>query len=266
MVDRSLKTISTRKQCEFLGVWRSNVYYKSKQNDSELANEIHELWLQMPYYGYRRITAELQRRGYAINHKRILRLMRDMRLQALYPRPTTTKRNADHKVYPYLLTGLAIVHPNQVWSTDITYIKMADGFMYLVALIDIYSRYLLSWCLSNTLDKNFCLNMLEDGFAYGKPDIVNTDQGSQFTSSAWIARVEGNGIKVSMDGRGRWIDNIFIERFWRTLKYEHVLLHSFGTVEEAKESIGEFIDTYNNRRLHQSLGYKTPAEVYWEGK
>jgi len=264
MVDTQRKGLSIRKQCSLLSVNRSNVYYKTilPRNDTELANEIHELWLEMPYYGYRRITAELQRRGYQVNHKRILRLMRTMKLKALYPIPKTTIASPDHKIYPYLLKDVCIVSPNQVWSTDITYLKTSGGFVYLVAIIDVYSRFVLSWRISNTLEKSFCLDMLACSLTRNRPIIINTDQGCQFTSLAWINMVEGAGVRVSMDGRGRWVDNVFIERFWRTIKYEHVLLYSFDTVGQLKQSVGDFIETYNTRRLHQSLGYKTPAEVY----
>ena len=264
MVDMQLKNLSIRKQCSLLAVNRSNVYYEPapSRDDTELANEIHELWLEMPYYGYRRITAELQRRGHSINHKRILNLMRAMKLKALYPAPKTTIASPDHKIYPYLLRDICIVSPNQVWSTDITYLKTSGGFVYLVAIIDVYSRFVLSWRISNTLDKSFCLDMLAHSLTWGCPVILNTDQGCQFTSLAWTNMVEGAGIRVSMDGRGRWADNIFIERFWRTIKHEHVLLYSFDTVGQLKQSVGNFIKTYNTKRLHQSLGYKTPAEVY----
>lgn len=264
MVDAQHPELSIRKQCCLLAVNRSNVYYEPAptRDDTELANEIHELWLEMPFYGYRRITAELNRRGYLINHKRIFNLMRAMNIKALYPAPKTTITSPDHKIYPYLLRGLQIVRPNQVWSTDITYIKMPNGFVYLVALIDIYSRFILAWRLSNTLDKSFCLDMLTHGLTRGLPEILNTDQGCQFTSTAWTSMVEEHGIQVSMDGRGRWADNVYIERLWRTIKHEHIFLYSFDTVGQIKQSIGEFIEIYNTRRLHQSLGYKTPAEVY----
>jgi len=251
MVDTQRQNLSIRKQCSLLGVNRSNVYYEQAPatDNTELANEIHELWLEMPYYGYRRITAELQRRGYSINHKRILNLMRSMKLRALYPVPKTTIALPDHKIYPYLLRDICIISPNQVWSTDITYLKISGGFVYLVAIIDVYSRFVLSWRISNTLDKSFCLDMLAHSLTWGHPVILNTDQGCQFTSLAWINMVEGAGIRVSMDGRGRWTDNIFIERFWRTIKHEHVLLYSFDTVAQLKQSVGHFIETYNMRRL-----------------
>jgi putative transposase len=226
------------------------------------ANLIAEIWIEMPYYGYRRITAELQRRHYQINRKRVLRIMREAKIQAMYPRPNTSMRNESHKIYPYLLKGLVINRPNQVWATDITYIKMKNGWMYLAAIIDVYSRYVIAWRISNTLETAFCLDMLEHALTLGKPDILNTDQGAQFTSEAWITMVEGNGIKVSMDGKGRWADNVIIERFWRTLKHENVLIHIFNTVAELKRSTDKFIRQYNDKRLHQSLGYKTPVEIY----
>jgi len=265
MINAEHEHMSVRRQCVALSISRSNVYYcvEPAPNESILANEIHELWLNKPYYGYRRITADLQRRGHRINHKRILRMMRDMRIQALYPKPKTTIHNAEHKKYPYLLRGLEITKPNHVWQTDITYIRLHSGFVYLIGFIDVYSRFIVAWSLSNTLEADFCLKTLDNALLDGKkPEILNTDQGVQFTSYAWISRVEKNDIKVSMDGIGRWADNIFIERFWRTLKHEHILLHAFESVKEARNSIGQFIDIYNNKRLHQSLGYKTPAEIY----
>jgi len=171
-------------------------------------------------------------------------------------------RNESHKIYPYLLKGLEINQPNQVWATDITYIKTQNGWMYLAAIIDLYSRYVIAWRISNTLETAFCLDMLEHALTFGKPEILNTDQGSQFTCDAWIKMVEGNGIKVSMDGKGRWADNVIIERFWRTLKHEHILIHIFDTVTELKSSIDRFIRQYNGKRLHQNLGYQTPLEIY----
>jgi putative transposase len=266
MIDQQHELLSVRQQCMLLDIWRSNVYYQSitAEDETTLANQIHELWLQMPFYGYRRVTADLQRQGHKINHKRVLRIMQEMHLQALYPKTKTTVRNPSHKIYPYLLRDLAIVRPNQGWTTDITYIKMPDGFMYLIAIMDIYSRFILSWRFSNTLDTQFCEDALKEAMGRAKPEILNTDQGCQFTSLAWINLVECNQIKVSMDGRGRWADNVFIERFWRTLKHEHVLIHAFETVAEAEASIGRFIDVYNYKRLHQSLDYKTPSEVYFD--
>ncbi|MFH1831415.1 MAG: IS3 family transposase [bacterium] len=268
MIDERHRSLSLRQQCALLDVGRSNLYYQPTiaPDESWLANNIHELWLDMPFYGYRRITAELQRRGSAVNHKKVLRIMREMQLQALYPKPKAAAHNSRHKIYPYLLRDLNITHLNHVWATDITYIKTPNGFMYLVAIIDIYSRFILSWRLSNTLDAQFCEDALIEALVWAKPEILNTDQGCQFTSMAWISLVESHGIKVSMDGRGRWADNVFIERFWRTLKHEHVLIHAFESVSEMKASIGSFIKIYNYKRLHQSLGYQTPSEVYFNGK
>jgi putative transposase len=265
MVDKENNGLSVRKQCDLLGIARSNLYYHHAPTVDEtiLANEIHEIWLAMPYYGYRRITAELCRRGYGINHKKVLSMMQEMRIKALYPKHRTTIINAAHKKYPYLLHDIKIERPNQVWATDITYIKMPEGFMYLIGIIDVFSRFLVAWSFSNTMEAEFCKAALDKAICTGNiPEILNTDQGCQFTSVAWIESVEGYGIKVSMDGKGRWADNIFIERFWRTLKHEHILLHGFENVKEARDSIGRYIETYNYKRLHQSLGYQTPAEVY----
>lgn len=264
MIEHQHSTLSIRSQCDLLQLGRSTLYYKQKpiKNDTDLANDIHDLWLKMPFYGYRKIAAELNRQGHEVNHKKVLRIMQEMNIQALYPTPNTSTPNKEHKIYPYLLKNMPIIYPNQAWCTDITYIKLPGGFMYLVSLLDIYSRFILSWEFSNTLDKNFCLDMLKRGLQKGKPEILNTDQGCQFTSNAWIEMVEKNGIRVSMDGVGRWADNIYIERFWRTVKYEHVFLHSFETMNEATRSIGQYIEMYNTQRLHQSLGYKTPAEMY----
>lgn len=264
MIEKTNKRLSLRNQCELLDLNRSSLYYKAQsiENDNILSNEIHSIWLEMPFYGYRRITAELKRRNYAVNGKRILRIMQDMKLMALYPRPKTSIKNKSHKIYPYLLSDLNIIRPNQVWATDITYLKLPSGFVYLVAIIDVYSRFIVSWRISNTMDTHFCLEMLENALLFGSPDILNTDQGSQFTSESWINAVKAADIKVSMDGKGRWADNITIERFWRTLKHEHFLLHSFTNLPQLRQSIGAFIEVYNHKRLHQSLGYKTPAEVY----
>lgn len=265
MVVPAYKDLSVRSQCEILGINRSGLYYESvsRPDESILANEIHDLWIEWPQYGYRKITAALRRNGHDINAKKVLRMMQDMNIQALYPRPKTSVNNSAHKIYPYLLRDLDIVRPNQVWATDITYIRMHHGFMYLVALIDWFSRFVVGWNFSNTLETRFCEQMLLHALESDKPEILNTDQGCQYTSTTWIQLVEVNGIKVSMDGKGRWADNIVPERFWRTLKHEHVLLHEFESVAEARNSIGQFIDKYNYKRLHQSLDYRPPAEVYF---
>ncbi len=264
MIDPLHGDLSIREQCRLLSLPRSAVYYQERVNDEDalFANLISEIWLEQPYYGYRKITEELKRRDYDINHKRVLRLMREAKIQAMYPRPNTSMRNERHKVYPYLLNGVVIDHVNQVWATDITYIKTSVGWMYLVALIDLYSRYIVAWRLSNTLEVAFCLDMLECALTIGKPEILNTDQGAQYTCELWVKLVGDNGVRISMDGKGRWADNIIIERFWRTLKHERVLLCVFDTVSELKYSIDNYIYVYNNKRLHQSLEYKTPAEIY----
>lgn len=267
MIDSSIKNLSIREQCALLSVNRSTFYYTgcstSLKLDTEIANDIHAIWMEKPFYGYRKITAELRRKGHFANGKKVLRLMNEMNIEAIYPRPRTSIRALEHKIYPYLLKGLTINRPNQVWSTDITYLKMSGGFVYLVALIDVFSRYIISWKLSNTLDVSFCLDMLVDAFNGYQPEILNTDQGCQFTSEAWVTAVQNAGVKVSMDGKGRWADNIFIERFWRTLKYEFVFLENISAVVDLRQGLSRYIPFYNNYRLHQSLGYKTPAEVFY---
>lgn len=264
MIERFHKKLSVRQQCQLLGVNRSVVYYKGKRSvdESEIMNRIHEIWLKFPAYGYRRITKALQDEGYDINRKRGYRLMKLMNLEALYAKPKLSEPHPQHKIYPYLLKGLRIERPNQVWCTDISYVKMPQGFVYLVAIIDVYSRYIVSWRLSTSLDTAFCLEMLCSAFHVGVPEILNTDQGCQFTSLEWINMVEGAGVKVSMDGKGRWADNIPIERFWRTLKHENIFLKAYETVAEARKGIKEFIDLYNEERLHSSIGYTKPGAVY----
>ena len=264
MIVQDHKEISMRTQCQLLDLQRSTMYYKPtpKTDDSVLMNEIHELWLKKPFYGYRRITHVLKRGGYTINYKRILRLMRLMNLQAIYPKKRLSVPNKDHRVYPYLLKNLDITKPDQVWTCDITYIKLPQGFVYLVCLFDLYSRYIVAWELSNCMSVDFCESMLERALVTNKPEIVNTDQGSQFTSQTWTNMLTRNGIKISMDGAGRCMDNIHIERFWRTLKYEDIYLMVYETVSEAHNGISKFIEFYNNERLHSTLEYKTPLEVY----
>lgn len=224
---------------------------------------IDEQYLKTPYYGYPKMTAHLRRSGYAVNPKRIRRLMRKMDLMAIYPKPRTTIFAPENKIYPYLLRGLSIIRSNQVWSTDITYIPLPKGFMYLVAVIDWYSRYVLSWKLSNTLDGAFCLAALNEALQFGKPDIFNTDQGVQFTAHTFTSTLEGAGIQVSMDGRGRALDNIFIERLWRSVKYEDVYIYDYDTVLALDIGLGTYFQRYNSERPHQSLDYRTPAEVHF---
>jgi len=224
---------------------------------------IDEQYTKTPFYGVRRITTSLKRLGCLVNHKLIARLMRIMGLEAIYPKPRLSKACKENKKYPYLLRGLSIVRPNQVWSTDITYIRLHSGFVYLAAIMDWFSRYVVSWVLSNTLDTFFCLDMLKKALKVNLPEIFNSDQGSQFTSSDFTCILEDNGIKISMDGRGRVYDNIFVERLWRTVKYEEVYLKDYSDMHEAKTCLGRYFDFYNNERPHQSLKNMTPEEVYY---
>jgi putative transposase len=267
MIEPANSEISLRRQCELIGLNRASYYYQPAQESElnlTLMRLIDEQYLKTPFYGWPRMTVYLQKLGYQINHKRVRRLMQLMGLQAIYPkaRPKNQPQKA-HKVYPYLLRDLEIVRPNMVWSADITYIPMPQGFMYLTAVIDWYSRYVLSWQLSNTLDGHFCLIALEQALALGKPDIFNTDQGVQFTAQAFTDRVERAGIQVSMDGRGRALDNIFIERLWRTVKYEHLYLFNYETIPALLAGLRDYFIFYNNQRFHQSLAYLTPAHVHF---
>ena len=265
MIDPGHPDLSIRRQCELIGLNRATFYYTPVQ-ESELnlllMRLIDEQYTKTPFFGWPRMTAQLRRQGYAINHKRVQRLMQVMGMQAIYPKHRTSIADKGHKVYPYLLRNLTITRPNQVWSADITYIRMLRGFMYLVAIIDWYSRYVVAWQLSNTLDGRFCLDTLEQSLAQGQPEIFNTDQGVQFTAQAFTSRLEGAGIRVSMDGRGRALDNIFVERLWRSVKYEDIYLHEYATVPELEKGLGRYFTFYNYERPHQSLSYQVPAEVH----
>ena len=223
-------------------------------------------YLKTPFYGSRRMTQILRREGNNINRKRVQRLMRTMGIEAIYPKPKTTTRGQGHTIYPYLLRNMEVLYPDQVWSTDITYVPMRHGFLYLVAVIDWYSRYVLAWRLSNSMDLRFCLEALEESLTAGQPEIFNTDQGSQFTSDAFTSHLEKANIAISMDGRGRALDNIFIERLWRSVKYEEIYLKDYATAWEAESSLAAYFRFYCDERLHQSLGYQTPAEVYFAGR
>jgi putative transposase len=249
-----------------LGLHRSSLYYIPVQESAEnlwLMRLIDEQYTRTPFYGSRRMTAWLRGAGYAVNRKRVVRLMGEMGLEAIFPRPRLSAPGPAAKVYPYLLHGLEINGPNQVWGTDITYIPMQQGFMYLVAIMDWYSRFVLSWELSNTLDVGFCLVALEGALAVGKPHIFNSDQGVQFTSHAFTGRLEEVGVAISMDGRGRVFDNIFVERLWRTVKYEDIYLKAYGTVPELEVGLDHYWWFYNHERPHQALRYQTPAQVYF---
>jgi len=230
-----------------------------------LLNRIREIWERYPFYGYRRITKELNKNeGIEVNRKRVQRLMVLGGIQAIYPGPNTSRRNKQHAVYPYLLSGMEITRANQVWMVDITYLRMSNGFMYLVALIDVYSRYVVGWSLSNTLETEFCIEALKSGLMYGLPEIVNSDQGCQFTSETWVKFLWEYDIKISMTGKGRCHDNIYIERFWRSFKREEFYLNEYQSVKALRAAIGDYIEFYNKKRWHQALNYKRPADVYFE--
>jgi putative transposase len=244
------------------------LYYKGNPadiNDVDLLNLIRDIWERRPFYGYRRITKELNVNGQLVNRKRVQRLMKWGGIYAIYPGPNTSKRNKAHAVHPYLLRNITILQANQAWMVDITYLRMSNGFMYLVALIDVHSRYIVGWSLSNTLETGFCIDALKSGLAQAQPEIINSDQGCQFTSEEWITFLRDQNIKVSMTGKGRCTDNIYIERFWRSFKREEFYLNEYQSVNELKKAIRTYIEFYNHQRWHQSLGYKTPAEVYFGG-
>jgi putative transposase len=265
MIDRTNLLPLTR-QCQLLDLSRSSVYYQPlgvSREDLALMRLIDEIHLKRPFYGSRRIRDDLLDLGYSINRKKVQRLMRLMGITALYPKANTSRPGKGHKIYPYLLKGLRIDRPNQVWATDLTYIPMAKGFVYVVAIMDWYSRKVLAWRVSNTMDADSCVEALEEAISrYGAPDIFNTDQGAQFTSDAFTGVLKDNGIQISMDGKGRWVDNVFVERLWRSLKYEEVYLKAYDTVGEARAGIGRYFRFYNGERRHQSLKRKTPDQVY----
>ena len=265
LIEQNHPSISINRQCELLQVSKGALYYRPRPIDPYtliLMDLIDKQHTQIPFYGSRRLTAFLNSSGHLVNRKRVQRLMRLMRIEALYPKPKITRRNENHKIYPYLLKGVAIMKPDQVWSTDITYIRIGNGFMYLSAVIDWFSRYVLSWRLSNTLENTFCIEALEEALIVSTPEIFNTDQGSQFTSLKFLKILQARNIKISMDSRGRALDNVFVERLWRTIKYEEVYLKDYRTVKEAQESLKAFIKFYNQERLHQALGYRVPLSVY----
>jgi putative transposase len=265
MIEPHHVQLSIRRQCELVDLHRSTLYYQPAGESAfnlHLMRLIDEQYLKTPFYGWPRMTAHLHRQGYQVNHKRVQRLMQKMGLQAIYPQRQTSIAAQGHRVYPYLLRNQTITRPNQVWSADITYIRMLRGFMYLVATIDWYSRYVLAWQLSNTLDGLFCLDALDLALAQGKPDIFNTDQGAQFTATGFTSRLEAAGVRISMDGRGRALDNVFVERLWRSVKYEHVYLYEYASVPELEKGLEQYFTFYNHERPHQSLSYQTPAEVH----
>jgi putative transposase len=265
MIDHRHALPMTR-QCQLLNLSRSSVYYQPagvSDEDLTLMRRIDEMHLKRPFYGSRRIRDWLQDEGCPVNRKRVQRLMRQMGITALYPKANTSRPGKGHKIYPYLLRGLDIDRPNQVWATDICYIPMAKGFVYVVAIMDWYSRKVLAWRVSNTMDADFCVEALEEAInRYGTPEIFNTDQGAQFTSDAFTGVLKDAEIRISMDGKGRWVDNVFVERLWRSLKYEEVYLKAYDSVAEARLGIGNYFRFYNRERRHQSLDRQTPDQVY----
>lgn len=267
MIELNHPTLSIRRQCELIGLNRATFYWQPASESSlnlRLMRLIDQEYTRAPFYGYRKMTARLNNEhGYQVNHKRVARLMGLMGLQASYPRPRTSLPDQQRRKYPYLLHGLDINRPNQVWATDITYLPMPTGFMYLVAVMDWFSRFVLAWQLSNTLDGAFCLDALRLALQMGQPDIFNSDQGSQFTAISFTGQLETAGIRVSMDGRGRFMDNIFIERLWRSLKYEDVYIKEYATVPALAAGLHDYFQLYNFERPHQSLQYRTPAAVHF---
>ncbi len=266
MIAREHPQFSIVEQCALLKVPRSTLYYRPKpvsDADLDLMKRIDAIYLKWPFYGSRRMVAELRGEGWDVNRKRVRRLMRLMGIEAFYQKPNTSRKHPSHKIYPYLLRNLAITRPNQVWCADITYIPMAKGWVYLVAVMDWYSRRVLAWRLSITMETDFCVEALKEAMAkHGKPDIFNTDQGVQFTAAAFIDTLAMQGVQISMDGKGRFLDNIMIERLWRSLKYEEVFTKAYATVAEARLGIGAWLAFYNNERKHQALGYKTPRQIF----
>jgi putative transposase len=269
MMDRQHPGLSLVRQCALLGISRSSLYYRpaaASAEDLELMALMDRQYLKTPFYGSRKMTAWLRAQGYRVNRKRVRRLMRVMGLEAIYRRPNTSKPAPGHQTYPYLLSGVEVNRVNQAWTADITYLPMARGFLYLVAIMDWHSRYVLAWRLSNTMEVGFCLEALEEALSKGRPEVFNTDQGSQFTSEAFTGLLLEQGIQVSMDGKGRFTDNIFVERLWRSIKYEEVYLNAYQNGTEARTGIGAYLEFYNQERPHQALGYRTPGEVFQEGR
>ena len=266
MIAPELPAPSVRRQCELLRVSRSGLYYEPVPIGAEelaLMRRIDEIHLEHPCYGSRLLSVTLRGEGHEANRKRVQRLMRQMGVESMAPKPKTSEPHPEHTVYPYLLRNLHISRPDQVWATDITYIPMKTGFAYLVAVMDWYSRRVLSWRLSNTLDSNFCVEALEEALErFGSPEIFNTDQGSQFTADVFTNVLRKRGIAISMDGKGRYLDNVFVERLWRSVKYEEVYLHAYESVAEARAGIGRYLTFYNDGRPHQALGYQTPAAFH----
>ena len=266
MLEVNHPRVSVRGQCRLLSLNRSGLYYRQREADSTnaiLMRRLDELYTAHPFLGYRKLTALLRAEGHVVNAKRVLRLLRCMGLQAIYQKPDTSKPHPAHPVYPYLLANVAIVRPNQVWATDITYIRLRGSYCYLVAVLDWYSRYVVSWRLSATMESGFCVEALEAALLQGTPDIFNSDQGSQFTASAFTEVLAASGIRISMDGKGSYHDNIFTERLWRSVKYEEVYLKEYASLREAEAGIAAYFSFYNATRPHQALAYQTPQQVHF---
>lgn len=264
MIARPHQHYSIVEQCALLKVPRSTLYYKPVSDEElQLMRRIDDIFTKWPFYGSRRIVEELRGEGHVVNRERVRRLMRLMGIEAIYQKPNTSRKHPHHKIYPYLLKNLTIDRPNQVWCADITYIPMAKGWVYLVAVMDWFSRKVLAWRLSITMETDFCVEALKEALdKYGKPEIFNTDQGVQFTAAAFIETLAAQGVQISMDGKGRFLDNIFIERLWRSLKYEEVFTKAYASVAEARVGIGTWITFYNDVRKHQALNYRTPSEIF----
>ena len=268
LLDWDHPEISVRRQCELLGVHRSAMYYEpmgESQENLRLMRLLDEQYTRTPFFGSRKMTAWLTTIGHVVNRKRVSRLMQKLGIEAVYPKPKLSQPGEGHRIYPYLLRETKVERVNQVWSTDITYIRMAQGFVYLVAVMDWYSRFVLSWSLSLTMEVDFCIEALQRALRRGRPEIFNSDQGPQFTSEKFTGELAGRQIAISMDGRGRCMDNIFVERLWRSLKYEEVYLKDYASVKEAEAGIQRYFHFYNHERMHQSLDYRTPAAIYQEG-
>ena len=269
MVDRERPSLSTVRQCALLGVARSSLYYRPREASGEnlaLMQSMDRQRLDTPFYGSRRMKVWLAREGRCVSRKRVRRLMRIMGLRAIYRSPRASRPAPEHRVYPHLLRNARVTRPNQAWAADITYLPMARGFLYLVAVMDWHSRCVVAWRLSNTLEADFCVDALKETLGQGQPEVFNTDQGSQFTSLEFTQALQEHGVKISMDGKGRYADNIFVERLWRTVKYEEVYLKAYANATEARRELSAYFRFYNDQRPHQALGYRTPAEVFHEAR
>lgn len=269
LVEPDNEKISVSRQCELLGLNRTGLYYRERPEsveDGELMRLLDEQYTLTPFYGYRRMTHHLQKLGFSVNHKRVLRLMRKLGLEAIYPKPNLSKPGKDHLIYPYLLKGVVVEYSDQVWACDITYIRLQSGFVYLLVIMDWHSRFVIEMEVSNSLESSPFVEALKRALAKGRPEIFNSDQGSQFTSVEWLKVLQENKIRISMDGRGRCFDNIFVERLWRSVKQEEVYLNEYADVWEAEESLRQYFEFYNYHRPHQSLKYQTPFEVYQKGR